>query len=136
MNADSADYFINSDFDLSISKIGVHPRNPREKAFGFRLVTNHPGVTMKRIVFTTLFATFLIAGALAQEPDPQLLAYIETIKAVDNHAHVLAPDVADDKGYDALRCEGLPPGTAMTPANLRFGRDTQESWKALYGVVP
>lgn len=72
----------------------------------------------------------------AQDVDPQLMLYIDSIKAVDNHAHVLAPDVGDDKGYDALRCDALPSSSSLAPANLRFGASTQETWRALYGAEP
>jgi hypothetical protein len=91
---------------------------------------------MKRaLVGLSVFICLQIA--FAQEPDPQLLTYIETIQAVDNHAHVLAPDVPDDKGYDALRCDPLPATQGLpAPANLRFGPLTQLTWKTLYGVVP
>jgi hypothetical protein len=80
----------------------------------------------------------LLAGAAAgQQADPELMSYISSIKAVDDHAHVIAPDVSDDKGYDALRCDALPttPGLPL-PANFRFGAGTQMAWKALYGRVP
>jgi hypothetical protein len=70
----------------------------------------------------------------AQEPDAQLMQYIETIQLVDNHAHVVAPDMDHDINYDALRCETLPAGTALPPANARFGPDITAAWKALYGV--
>jgi hypothetical protein len=72
----------------------------------------------------------------AQDIDPQLMTYIESIQAVDNHAHVSAPDIPDDKGYDALRCDQLPVTTELVPANLRFGPDTQATWQALYGTSP
>ncbi len=79
----------------------------------------------------------LTLSCVGQDIDSQLLAYIEAIQAIDNHAHVFAPDVPNDIGYDALRCESLPatPGL-FAPANLRFGPLTQLAWKALYGVVP
>jgi len=81
-------------------------------------------------------AAVITTSASAQQVDQQLAAYIDTIAAVDNHAHVLAPDLADDKGYDALRCEGLPPDTGLPPANVRFGAQTRLTWKALYGTEP
>lgn len=89
---------------------------------------------MKRplLIAALLTSTF----ALAQQVDPQLAAYIDTIGAIDNHAHVLAPDVPNDQGYDALRCEGLPPDQGPPAANFRFGADTKMTWKALYGVEP
>ena len=91
---------------------------------------------MRKCIYV-LVASFCVAVALhAQDVDPQLMSYIDSVKAVDNHAHVLAPDIADDKGYDALRCDELPSSPSLVPANLRFGASTQETWKALYGVEP
>lgn len=82
-------------------------------------------------------ALFLLAASVAaQNVDPQLAAYIDSVKAIDNHAHVYAFDVPDDKGYDALRCEELPPSQGPDPANFRFGERTRLAWKALYGVEP
>jgi predicted TIM-barrel fold metal-dependent hydrolase len=78
---------------------------------------------------------FFSIAVFAQQPDPQLMSYIDSIQAVDNHAHVVAPDMEHDTDYDALRCETLPPATALPPANTRFGPDVQAAWKALYGVV-
>jgi uncharacterized protein len=89
----------------------------------------------KRICIWLVFC-FVALAVHAQETDPQLMSYIDSIKAVDNHAHVIAPDVPDDKGYDALRCDVLPSTSDLAPANLRFGTNTQTTWKALYGEVP
>ena len=90
--------------------------------------------SMKRLL---LFAAVLTTPfAAAQQIDPQLAAYMETVGAIDNHAHVFAPDAPNDQGYDALRCDGLPPDLGLEPANLRFGSDTKTTWKALYGVEP
>ena len=88
---------------------------------------------MNRLAILILFAA---SYALAQQVDPQLGAYMDTIGAIDNHAHVYAPDLADDQGYDALRCDGLPPDQGPPAANFRFGADTKATWKALYGVEP
>ena len=74
--------------------------------------------------------------AAAQSTNADLAAYIDSIKAIDNHAHVFAPDDPNDKGYDALRCEELPPNVGPDPANLRFGDLTKLTWKALYGADP
>jgi hypothetical protein len=71
---------------------------------------------------------------LAQNPDPQLIADIARIKAIDNHAHVVAPDVEHDGDFDALRCDTLPSSGPLPPANTRFGPDLQAAWKALYGI--
>ncbi len=90
---------------------------------------------MSRLLYA-LSCIFVFCMALsAQEVDPQLKSYIDSIQAIDNHAHVVAPDLEHDVNYDALRCEILPPGTALAPANTRFGPDVIAAWKALYGVV-
>lgn len=92
---------------------------------------------MRRILFVLgcVFVVLFNIAVSAQQPDPQLMSYINSIQAIDNHAHVVAPDMAHDRNYDALRCETLPPGTALPPANMRFGPDVQAAWKALYGVI-
>jgi len=87
---------------------------------------------MKRLVLLIL----LSVAAAAQNPNADLTSYIDSIQAIDNHAHVFAPDDPNDKGYDALRCEELPPGVGPDPANLRFGELTKLAWNALYGTEP
>lgn len=89
---------------------------------------------MRSWSFALFCALAFSVSALAQEVDPKLMEYIDSIKAVDNHAHVVAPDVEHDTGYDALRCETLPPATALQPANTRFGPDVTGAWKALWGL--
>jgi uncharacterized protein len=69
----------------------------------------------------------------APDPDPEIVTYVNSIKAIDNHAHVTSLDRAHDKGYDQLRCDELPPATGLAPANLRFGADQQAAYKALFG---
>src|SRR5689334_21994914 len=86
---------------------------------------------MRRCILTLTF--FCIAAlAFAQQPDPELTQYIDSIKAIDNHSHVVAPDLEHDKSYDALRCDQLP-GNALPMANLRFGPDLIAAWKGLWG---
>ena len=72
------------------------------------------------------------AGSVA---DP-LLREIRSIKAIDNHAHVVRP-VADDRDYDALPFSLLdppPPGAPPGPALLRLDHPMfAKAWKALYG---
>ena len=70
----------------------------------------------------------------AQAPDPQLLAAINKIKAIDNHSHppkLVGPGEKDDD-YDALPCDPLEPSDPTTiarPENPQF----LAAWKALYG---
>lgn len=83
---------------------------------------------------TLLLLPVLLAGSLrAQTPDPQLLAEINKIKAIDNHSHppkVVAPGEKDDD-YDALPCDPLEPSdptTVSRPENPQY----IAAWKALY----
>jgi uncharacterized protein len=75
-----------------------------------------------------------LAGSLrAQTADPQLLAEINKIKAIDNHSHppkVVAAGEKDDD-FDALPCDPLEPSDPTTisrPENPQF----IAAWKALY----
>jgi hypothetical protein len=77
---------------------------------------------------------FFLAGVLhAQAADPQLLAEINNIKAIDNHSHppkvVVAGEKDDD--YDALPCDPLEPSEPTTisrPENPQY----LAAWKAIY----
>jgi uncharacterized protein len=90
---------------------------------------------MRRWILAVFCVSLVAVNLSAQEPDAQLMQYIDTIKLVDNHAHVVAPDMEHDTNYDALRCETLPASaSSMPPANARFGPDISGAWKALYGV--
>src|SRR5579872_4302909 len=84
---------------------------------------------------------FIVIGLLTigpairgQTADPQLLAAINRIKAIDNHSHpprVVGPGEKDDD-YDALPCDPLEP----TDPNLIGRRENPQflaAWKALYG---
>ncbi len=90
---------------------------------------------MRRLLWILSCVFISCMTVSAQQVDSQLMSYIDSIPAIDNHAHVVAPDFEHDVNYDALRCEILPPGTALAPANTRFGPDVQAAWKALYGVT-
>jgi len=89
----------------------------------------------------TVKVCFIVLGLLvtgqvirAQNPDPQLLAAINKIKAIDNHSHppkLVVPGEKDDD-YDALPCDPLEPSDPTTisrPENPQF----LAAWKALYG---
>ncbi len=77
----------------------------------------------------------LVAAAalfLPQRIDSRLASFVDAIRAIDDHAHVVAPDMEHDTGYDALPCDLLP-GGSLPPANVRFGPDVLAAWKMLYG---
>jgi len=82
-----------------------------------------------------LMVAVLVAGMLrAQTADPQLLAEINKIKAIDNHSHPpkLVPPGEKDDEFDALPCDPLEPGEPTTitrPDNPQY----IAAWKALYG---
>jgi predicted TIM-barrel fold metal-dependent hydrolase len=77
---------------------------------------------------------FLFSSALlAQTADPQLLAEINKIKAIDNHSHTpkLVSAGEKDDEFDALPCDPLEPSDPTTisrPENPQY----MEAWKALW----
>lgn len=91
-------------------------------------------MTRKFLVIAALF--FGAASVSAQEPDAELVRYINSIKAIDNHSHITALDRDHDKGYDQLRCDVLPPAVGLSPANFRFNADQKWAYKTLYGFDP
>jgi uncharacterized protein len=87
---------------------------------------------VKRIA-VALVPFFLAVMLHAQNADPQLLAEINKIKAIDNHSHppklVAAGEKDDD--FDALPCDPLEPSdptTVSRPENPQY----IAAWKALY----
>src|SRR5437588_7610967 len=88
---------------------------------------------MLKKVFITLSLLLVIRVAHAQSPDPQLLAEISKIKAIDNHSHppkLVSPGEKDDD-FDALPCDPLEPSDPTTisrPENPQY----LGAWKALY----
>jgi hypothetical protein len=75
-----------------------------------------------------------VRAAAAQSPDPQLLADIQQIKAIDNHSHPpkLVNPGEKDTEFDALPCDPLEPSMPTTisrPENPQY----LAAWKALYG---
>lgn len=80
-----------------------------------------------------LVPMFLAVMLRAQSADPQLLAEINKIKAIDNHSHppkVVAAGEKDDD-FDALPCDPLEPSdptTVSRPENPQY----IAAWKALY----
>ncbi len=86
----------------------------------------------KLLVVSFLLLAFRLLRA--QSADPQLLAEINKIKAIDNHSHppkVVSPGEKDDD-FDALPCDPLEPTDPTTisrPENPKY----LAAWKALYG---
>lgn len=75
-----------------------------------------------------------LAAQAAQSADPALLAAIQAIHAIDNHAHppALPLNGVADTNYDALPCppdSPTPPTVAGDPSNPIFLR----AWKTLWG---
>jgi hypothetical protein len=87
-----------------------------------------------KTVTVLLFALSSFTFLHAQTADPQLLAEINKIKAIDNHSHtpkLVAPGEKDDD-FDALPCDPLEPNdptTVSRPENPQY----LAAWKALYG---
>src|ERR1700678_3966401 len=88
---------------------------------------------MNRVCFLIAALFVIVTPAFAQETDPELVRYINSIQAIDNHSHITALDRDHDKGSDQLRCDVLPPATGLSPANFRFNADQQWAYKTLYG---
>jgi predicted TIM-barrel fold metal-dependent hydrolase len=89
---------------------------------------------MMRILLVLLAA---LGTAAAQAPDPELLRYIASIRAVDNHAHpmrLLQPSEKLDPDVDALPGTGIAEG----PSPVRGRPDNPEFlaiWNKLYNVT-
>jgi uncharacterized protein len=90
---------------------------------------------MKKIALllsSVIGTSILVSGQVTADPD--LLAAIEKIKAIDNHTHVVKVVGAgeQDRDFDALPCDIIEAGadTLMArPENPQF----LEAWKRLYG---
>ena len=87
---------------------------------------------LKSLCLATVLIT-LVAVSQAQNADPELLAEIMKIKAIDNHSHppkLVNPGEKDDE-FDALPCDPLEPSVPTTtsrPENPQY----IQAWKALY----
>jgi uncharacterized protein len=103
----------------------------------YSFARSFPGETgwcevLKRIA-TAGLPFILLSLARAQTADPQLLAEINKIKAIDNHSHppkLVSAGEKDDE-FDALPCDPLEPSMPTTisrPENPQY----LKAWKALY----
>ena len=87
-----------------------------------------------KLLVIAIILAVLATAARGQTADPDLLATINKIKAIDNHSHppkLVAPGEKDDD-FDALPCDPLEPSDPTTigrPENPQF----LAAWKALYG---
>src|SRR5262249_23139933 len=87
-----------------------------------------------KLLVIAIILVVLATAARGQTADPDLLAAINKIKAIDNHSHppkLVAPGEKDDD-FDALPCDPLEPSDPTTigrPENPQF----LAAWKALYG---
>jgi len=87
-----------------------------------------------KLLVIAIILAVLATAARGQTADPDLLAAINKIKAIDNHSHppkLVAPGEKDDD-FDALPCDPLEPSDPTTigrPENPQF----LAAWKALYG---
>ena len=89
------------------------------------------------LILLWLLAVFVLPQPQAAQTtaDPQLVAEIAKIKAIDNHAHPLRFTAEGDKPddeYDALPLEGLEPFALpprLNPANPEY----IGAWRALFG---
>jgi uncharacterized protein len=85
-------------------------------------------------LLTLALLSGLAGSAPAQNADPALLAEIQKIRAIDNHAHpprVVSSGERDDQ-FDALPCDPLEPTAANTmtrPENPQY----LAAWKQLWG---
>jgi uncharacterized protein len=80
-----------------------------------------------------LLPVLLSMALRAQTADPQLLAEINKIKAIDNHSHppkLVSPGEKDDD-FDALPCDPLEPSDPTTPSRPE-NPQYLAAWKALY----
>jgi predicted TIM-barrel fold metal-dependent hydrolase len=80
-------------------------------------------------------ALTVAASACTPADDNGLRNYIDSIRAIDNHSHVVAPDAERDRGFDALPCDAAPASASLPPANVRFGPHVLDAWRALWGFT-
>ncbi len=85
---------------------------------------------------TCLLLLFAVPASAQIRADPALLAEIETIEAIDNHAHPIRAlrEGEEDREFDALIPDELEPG----PLPLKLRPDNPEfvgAWRALYGYA-
>src|SRR5205823_3582593 len=95
-------------------------------------------VTTRVAAFATCLLLLLFAAPTRArtEADPALVAEIEKIKAIDNHAHPIRAlnEGEEDREFDALIPDELEPA----PLPLKLRPDNPEfvaAWRAFYGYA-
>lgn len=95
-------------------------------------------MTLRHILLVFVAACVGGRRAAAQSPvDSALLRYIQSVKAVDNHAHPMRPQLpgmGPDSEFDALPLDGL--SSVPVPAMMRTTPDNGvwlAAWRELYG---
>ena len=85
------------------------------------------------MIRSTAVAALFAVTVLAAQPDvnPALLRTILSIKAIDNHAHVVRP-VPGDHDYDALPLDPLEPSTPPIPLR-EDNKIWIDAWRSLFG---
>lgn len=83
-----------------------------------------------------LLLLFAVPTRAQAQVDPALLAEIEKIRAIDNHAHPIRAlgEGEEDREFDALIPDELEPA----PLPLKLRPDNPEfvaAWRALYGYA-
>jgi len=89
---------------------------------------------MKTCAIALCFLLTVGTSAAQISPDPEILAEVNRIPAVDNHTHVMKAAVPgeQDDDFDALPCDPLEPSETpfmARPENPKF----LEAWQKLYG---
>jgi uncharacterized protein len=87
-----------------------------------------------RAAVLPLLSIFAVIAVAQVSPDPQILAEINRIQAVDNHTHVIkvVGPGEKDNDFDALPCDPLEASETpfmASPQNPKF----LEAWQTLYG---
>lgn len=94
---------------------------------------------MKTFISVILVSLLALSAVGQSSADPRLLAEINRIRAIDNHAHPMATagqGEADDEEFDAIACGKLE-FVAPPPLRLRLDNPIYvAAWRALYGYVP
>ncbi len=120
---------------MSTSRRHTRPRPPRGDPASGRLV---PLVTVSLAALLCLLPAIACNDADEGRPDADLAAYVDTVWAVDVHAHPMAyvaPGEPADTDFDALPLDGIP--AFDVPVGLRADNPSYRAAQvALYATSP